>query len=126
MRIGRKEAVLALVATMIPWMGRRAHAQNPRAPLGEPTTVRSLAQTPDVADLQRRITALEAQLATTVGFTKDPYGNLSLRANRDVTIDAGAGFTVKASTNVSLRASGSAQFWGSGSTSIKGSTIALN
>ena len=70
----------------------------------------------------------DARNRTNDGTTRTPRSLTlhQLRANRDVTIDAGAGFTVKASTNVSLRASGSAQFWGSGSTSIKGSTIALN
>jgi hypothetical protein len=127
MRIGRKEAILALVATMIPWVGRRANAQITRVPLKEPISVRSLApQAPDVADLQRRIAALEAQLASQVAFTKDSLGNLSLRGNRDINIDAGAGFGVRAGSNLSLRAGGTADVWGSAATTIKGATIALN
>lgn len=117
MRIGRKEAILALVASVIPFMGRKGNAQLPnRAP---PTTLRApLAQAPDLADMQRRIVALEAQLANQVAFTKDSYGNLSLRANRDVHLDVGA--------NLSIRASGTGEFSASSTTTIKGSTLALN
>ncbi len=118
MRIGRKEALLALVAIMIPWIGRRANAQVPRVPLKEPTTVRTLPQTPEVADLQRRVAALEAQLANQVAFTKDSAGNLNVRGAASVTIESGANLTMKAGYQ--------AQLYGSGPTTIKGSTIALN
>lgn len=122
MRIGRKEAILALVATMIPWVGRRARAQVPIKE-GAPTR---LVQSPEIADLQKRVAALEARLASEVGFSRDAYGNLRLTGNRDVTIEAGSNLTVRASGNMSVKGGGSADFWGSGTTTIRGSTIALN
>lgn len=118
MRIGRKEALLALVAIMIPWIGRRANAQDPRVPLKEPTTIRSLPQTPEVADLQRRVAALEAQLANQVAFTRDSAGNLTLRG--------AAGVTIESAMNLTIKAGYQAQLYGTGPTIIKGSTIALN
>ena len=116
MRIGRKEAILALVASVIPFLGRRARAQVvTRSPTRLPTLS---TQTIDVADLQRRVVALETALAGQVAFTKDAYGNLKLRSGQGVTIEAG--------TNLSLRASGTADLSGAGSTTIRGATIALN
>src|SRR5712672_2626512 len=102
MRIGRKEAILALVASVIPFLGRRAKAQ---LPTRDPTRLQPLStQTIDVADLQRRVVALETALASQVAFTKDSYGNLKLRTGQGVTIEAGA--------NLSLRASGAADLSG--------------
>ena len=119
MRIGRKEAILALVATVIPWVGRRANAQIQRVPTKSPTTVQTLAPaTQDLADLQRRVTALETLLANQVASTKDAYGNLRLRATTGVFIEAG--------TYLSLRASSQADLAAGGATTIKGATIALN
>ena len=66
MRIGRKEALLALLGTLVPLIGRRASAQD-RVPLKEPTAMR-VVQSPEIADLQRRVAALEAQLANQVAF----------------------------------------------------------
>ncbi len=120
MRIGRKEAILALVATMIPFVGRRANAQVQRLPPGGLTGPKTLAPqvSTEVADLQRRVAALEAQLANQVGFTKDAAGNLQLRGNGSVRIDAGTSFTCWAGSQMDLRASSSV--------SLRGATIALN
>ena len=128
MKIGRKEAILAFIAAVIPFVGRRANAQVQRLPTGSLTGVKTLAPqvSPEVADLQKRVAALEAQLVNMVGFTRDAYGNLSIQGTRDVKIDAGANFTVKAVSNVSVRASGTADLWGSATTTIRGSTISLN
>ena len=111
MRIGRKEAILALVATMIPWMSRKGSAQR--------TTVRTLStQSTDLTDLQARVLALETQLASQVAFTKDLNGDLRLRAPGNLRIDTGLNYTVWAGSQMDLRASGA--------TSVKGATIALN
>ena len=117
MGIGRKEAILALVASVIPFMGRRGNAQFPdRVP---PGTLRApLAQAPDLADMQRRIAALEAQLANQVAFTKEPNGDLRLRGHGNVRIEADMNFTCRASSQMDLQASST--------TTIKGATIALN
>ena len=115
MPIGRKEAILALVATMIPWVGRRAGAQVTRIP---PQELNLRGQVPDQSDLQRRVAALESQLANQVAFTRDASGNLQLRGNGNITLDAGA--------NLTVRAGAQAQFSGGGTTSIRGSSIALN
>lgn len=117
MRIGRKEAILAFIATVIPFMGRKGNAQLPnRVP---PGTLRTpLAQAPDLADMQRRIVALEAQLANQVAFTKDANGDLRLRGNGSVRIDAASNFTCWAGMQMDLRASSNA--------SLKGATVALN
>jgi hypothetical protein len=125
MRIGRKEAILALVATVIPFMGRKGNAQIPRrAPVG---TLRApVDQAPDLADMQRRIAALEAQLANQVAFTKDSYGNLTLRSTQGLKIDVGTNLDVRASSNVTIRASSAGEFAAGGPTTIRGATIALN
>ncbi|HEU5219826.1 MAG TPA: hypothetical protein VFU23_14295, partial [Gemmatimonadales bacterium] len=101
----------------------RAQAQVLRQPI---LTKSGTTQTTEITDLQRRVTALEAQLATMVGFTKDAYGNLSLRGNVNVNIDAGSNFIVKATSNMSLRAGGQADLAASGAMAVKGSTVALN
>ena len=118
MRIGRKEALLALVATMVPWIGRKANAQIIRDPVKDPTAVRTLGQAQEIADLQRRVAALETQLASQVGFTKDASGNLLLRGNMNVTIMAGFNMSIRASSALDLNAGGA--------TTIKGATLALN
>lgn len=117
MRIGRKEALLALFATLVPWIGRRANAQDTRVPLKEPTATR-VAQSPEIFDLQRRVAALEAQLANQVAFVKDAYGNLKLQS--------GASITIESAMDLSMRANNQVQLFGTGSTAIRGSTIALN
>lgn len=114
MRIPRREAFLALVATMLPWFGRRASAQER---LQAPTATK-VVPSPEIVDLQRRVAALEAQLATQVGFVKDSYGNLKLKGAASVSIETTGSFAVKAS--------GSVDVFGSGPTAIRGSTIALN
>lgn len=116
MRIGRKEALLALFATLVPWVGRRANAQD-RVPLKDPTATR-VVQSPEIVDLQRRVAALEAQLANQVAFVKDGYGNLKLKTDKGITIESGANLTMTATSQV--------QLFGMGPTAIRGSTIALN
>jgi hypothetical protein len=120
MKIGRKEAILAFIAAVIPFVGRRANAQVQRLPPGTLTAPRTVAPqvSPEVADLQRRVAALEAQLAAQVAFTKDPNGDLRLRGTANIRIDAGMSFTCLAGNQMDLRASGSA--------SVRGSTVALN
>jgi hypothetical protein len=116
MSIGRKEAILALVATVIPVLGRRARAQ---VLVKDPTRLQTLStQTIDVADLQRRVVALETMLANQVAFTKDAYGNLRLRGNGAVTVEAGADLSLKAFSSAVLSAASTM--------TIKGATIALN
>jgi hypothetical protein len=73
---------------------------------------------PEVADLQKRVAALEAQLASQVGFTKEANGDLRLRGNGSVRIDAGLNFTCWAGSQMDLRASSNA--------SLRGATVALN
>jgi hypothetical protein len=116
MRIGRKEALLALFATLFPWIGRRANAQD-RIPLKDPTATR-VVQSPEIVDLQRRVAALEAQLANQVAFVKDANGNLKLRGDASITIESAMHFTMKAGNQV--------QLFGTGPMAIRGSTIALN
>lgn len=120
MKIGRKEAILALIASVIPWMGRRAGAQIQRLP------PRGELQGPDINDLARRLAAVEAQLANQVAFTKDAYGNLSLVGSRNVSLQAGGNLNIAATSNADIRASGTATYGASGATKITGSTIALN
>lgn len=119
MRIGRKEAILALIASVIPFVGRKARAQViSRTPLRDPTLQTLAPTTQDLADLQRRVTALETLLANQVAFTKDAYGNLRLRGNTGVYIEAG--------TNLTLRASSQADVASGGPMTIRGTSIALN
>jgi hypothetical protein len=112
MKIGRKEALLALVATMIPWAGRKASAQERLQ-----ATPRQQ-QSPEMAELQRRVAALEAQLSTQVGFTRDAVGNLSVRSAGTVTIDA--------SSSMMLKSGGIAELRGAGAVAVRGATISLN
>lgn len=132
MRIGRKEALLAFVASVVPWIGRGASAQAVgtvgRVPLKEPflAAPTNPAQTVQLADLQRRIVAIETQLANQVAFTKDASGNLNLRGNASVSIDASTNLTFRGGSAASLRAGGNASIDGAGGVVIKGSTIALN
>ena len=132
MRIGRKEALLAFVASIVPWMSRGAHAQAAgavgRVPLKEPflAAPTTPAQTVQLADLQRRIVAIETQLANQVAFTKDASGNLNLRGNANVTIDAGTNLTFRGGAAATLRAGGNAWIDGAGAVKITGAAIALN
>lgn len=117
MRIGRKEALLALLGTLVPLIGRRAAAQDIRVPVKEPAAMRTL-QSPEILDLQRRVTTLETQLASQVAFVKDSYGNLKLHGNASITIESAVHLTMKAGNQV--------QLFGMGPTAIRGSSIALN
>jgi len=121
MRIGRKQALFAFVAGIVPWISRGMGAQVlTRPPVGTPTVLPPVgaAQPVQLADLQRRITALEAQLANQVAFTRDASGNLSLRGNGNVTLDA--------SLNLTFRGGSQAVLSAGGNTRITGATIALN
>ena len=111
MHIGRKEALLVLIAGLIPWRGRRASAQE--RILREPRV-----QSPEVVELQRRVVALEAQLANLVGFTRDGAGNLQLRGNASITIDAATSLTMRGGAQTHLAAGANNR--------ITGATIALN
>jgi hypothetical protein len=138
MRIGRKEALIAFVAGIVPWMSRAASGQViSRVPVREPTAVSPPAapvQTVQLADLQRRIAALETQLANQVAFTKDAAGNLSLRGSANVTVDVNANLSIRAGSNavfesanvVTVKGQGQAILSGGGNTKITGATIALN
>lgn len=118
MRIGRKEALIALVAGIIPWVHRRASAQvTGRLPVNEPV-LRAPVQSAEIVDIQKRLAALEAQLANQVAFTKDAYGNLNLRGLASVTIDAGTNLSLRGGAETDLRAGATAR--------IRGATIALN
>ena len=114
MRIGRKEALIAILASLIPTFHRRANAQER---LRDPV-LRTTTQSTEITDLQKRVAALEARLANEVGFTRDSYGNLNLRANANVTFEAGG--------NMTIRAGGQLQVNATGPFSARGSTIALN
>ena len=114
MRIGRKEALIAILASLIPTFHRKASAQ---VRLKDPV-LRTTTQSTEITDLQKRVAALEARLANEVGFTRDSYGNLNLRANANVTFEAGG--------NMTIRAGGQLQVNATGPFSARGSTIALN
>ena len=120
MRIGRKEAILALIASVIPWVGRRANAQD------RLKATPRLQQSPEIVELQRRIAALEAQLATQVGFTKDAYGNLKLRGNGSVTIESGTSTQINASGSISIKASTTAEVLSSATMTIRGAVVNVN
>lgn len=93
MRVGRKEALIALAAGLVPFLGRRALAQTPEqipAPVPGPINPQTI-----ITDLQRRVAALEAQLASQVAFAKDAAGNLTLNAPANVTLTSAASLSLK-------------------------------
>jgi len=114
MLIGRKEALIAILASLIPTFHRRANAQER---LRDPV-LRTTTQSTEITELQKRVAALEARLANEVGFTRDSYGNLRLRANSHVTLEAGGNMEIKAAAQL--------QAYAGGALSVRGSTIALN
>ena len=122
MRIGRKQALFAFVAGIVPWISRGMGAQVlTRPPVGTPTvlpTPAGAAQSVQLADLQRRIAALETRLANQVAFTRDASGNLTLRGDGNVTLDA--------TLNLTFRGGSQAVLSAGGNTRITGATIALN
>ncbi len=85
MKIGRKEALIAMVTGLVPWIatrGARAQAQLPPAPLPSiPNTTLQL----QITALQTRIAALETAAANQVAFTKNGP-DLTLTAPGTVTI----------------------------------------
>ena len=132
MKIGRKEALIALIAGVVPFLGRKASAQIPRGQVREPLTLADPAQ--EMAVLQKRVAALEAQLANQVGFTRDAAGNLNLRGAGSVrlesttglTVMAGMGLDLRSGANLDVRAGAGLDMRSNGTTSVKGSVVALN
>ena len=75
MHVGRKEALFALIAGVVPWISRRALAEaTPMVPATpapaqlQPTQ----AQAVQIGDLQKRVAALEALLANQVPSPRTP------------------------------------------------------
>jgi hypothetical protein len=98
MNISRKQALVALVAGVLPWVGRRAYAADLKpAPTPTPTPPKSAPQT-EVDALKRRVEALEKQLANQVAFSNDGNGNLTLKAPGQLTLAASSTLTIKGST----------------------------
>jgi hypothetical protein len=114
MNLGRKEALVALIAGVAPWIVRRAEAEP------APVPIRSTPSTDAVhiAELQKRVAAVEALLANQVAFAKDAAGNL--------TLNAPAAVTIAANTNLSLKAGASGLLSASGPLTLKGSMINQN
>ncbi len=86
MHITRKQALVTLVAGIIPWLSRRAYAEiapRPSEPL--PRALPSPTQAQYDA-LQKRVAELEQRLANQVAFVKDSAGNLSLDSPGNVSI----------------------------------------
>ncbi len=104
MRVGRKDALIALVAGLVPLLTRRALAQTAAsdpAQLPSPVPAPINPQTV-ISDLQKRVAALEAQLANQVAFTKDAAGNLTLNAPANVTLSSGAALSLKGVAQTTL------------------------
>jgi hypothetical protein len=111
MRIGRKEALIALVAGIVPWISsRRANAQILPERGTAPTAEQFLA-------LSKRVDALAAQIANQIAFAKDANGNATLTAP-NVTITATSNLVLKAGTTGTLQSGGTM--------TVKGSRIDLN
>jgi hypothetical protein len=136
MHISRKQAVVALVAGLVPWISRRAYAQvaavpvapTPVAPAQEKTTWQL-----QIDELKKRVATLEQQLASQVAFSKDKAGNLTLKAPAGVTL-SGKTLSLNCSGKadlvaggaLSLKSSGTADLLADGTLKVKGATIHLN
>lgn len=117
MKITRKQAFVALVAGLVPWISRSAHAQ--LSATTTPTPLRGQT-TPTQAQydaLLKRVTDLENRLASQVAFSKDASGNLTLNSPGAVSI-MGSKLSLKASVDADLISSAALTF--------KGSVIRLN
>lgn len=119
MNLGRKQALVAFLAgigSLLPWTGRRAHAQTPLPP----PTGKRVAPDPQgqIDDLKRRLAAVEAALAKQVAFTKDGAGNLTLAAAGSVMVSAGS--------NLTLKAAGPGTLQSGGTMTIRGPKVDLN
>jgi hypothetical protein len=102
MKIGRKEALFALVSGLIPWVATRARAQSTLPPAPIPSIPNANFQL-QITALQTRIAALETAAANQVAFTKS--GNdLTLTAPGNVTIK-GSGTCLVSAANVNLQGS---------------------
>jgi hypothetical protein len=129
MHITRKQALVALVAGVVPWLGRRAYAQVP-GPVAEasvrvPTEAAPSTQL-QLEDLKKRVAALEAQLAQQVAFTKDDHGNLTLKAAGSVTLSAPGSVTLNAVANLTLEGKAAIAVRAAGVVTVKGNQINLN
>ncbi len=121
MFITRKQALLVLVAGLVPWVTRRAQAdtggRQPDRPAQLPGQTMSSMQK-QLDDLTRRVAALEEQLTKQVGFTKDARGNLTLSAPGNV--------SVSAATNLELKSGATTNVLASGNVKVMGAMIHLN
>lgn len=98
MHISRKQALVALVAGVLPWVGRRAYAADVKpVPTPAPSLPKTVAQA-DFDALKRRVDELEKQLASQVGFSKDAHGGLTLKASGPLTLAASGTLIIKGST----------------------------
>jgi hypothetical protein len=121
MSITRKQALVALVGGLVPWIARRANAADAAAAparTAPPPVQPTVTLQKQVDDLTRRVAALEAQLANQVGFTKDASGHLTLHTASSVTIQSGG--------DLSLKSSGMAKLAASGNVQVQGALIHLN
>jgi len=115
MRVGRKDALVALVVGLVPFLGRRAFAQTVPTPAPTPTPINP--QTV-ISDLQKRVAALEAQLASQVAFTKDASGNLTLNAPANVTLSSASTLSLRGTLQTTLSSQAGVK--------VSGATINLN
>jgi len=115
MHTTRKQALIALVAGLVPWIGRSAYGQVAATPVA-PAQEKTLSQL-QIDELKKRVAALEQQLANQVAFSKDAAGNLTLRAPARLTLS---------STNLSVISSGPAELVAASTLTVKGSIINLN
>jgi hypothetical protein len=118
MHITRKQALVALVAGVVPWISRRAHAELAERSPESPT--RALPAAPTQAQfeaLQKRVTELEKQLANQAAFVKDSAGNISLDTKGNVSIK-GNKLLIESSSQAKVVAASDLTF--------KGSVIKLN
>jgi hypothetical protein len=114
MHISRKQALVALVAGVVPWVARRAHAAGGEAePLGETLPTRTTSKMQAQIDaLTQRVAKLEKLLASQVAFSKDAKGNLSLNAPAKVTLACGSSLSLKSGSTTNLHALGNLKIVG--------------
>jgi hypothetical protein len=122
-KIGRKEALFAFVAGLVPWVASRAIASpKPTASPADPAAAASPAidleglQT-QIAGLTRELQELQTLVASQVGFTK--------AANGDLTLTGSGAVKISAATVLNLQ-SLNTQVNGSATVAVKGGLVTLN